>query len=178
MTNWKPIREEYITGSLGMRPLSEKYGVSFNTLKEHAARDTWSEKRREYRKMKERLLASGTTFDCATPPADTPQNRDNPADLPEAEPLPGAEAICAVSKGILERIHTLLPRCGSMYELRSAASAVGEIKEVLMSHPSLEVEEQRARIDRLRAEIREKGQEKEDRRLEIRFSGEMEEMSG
>nr|MCR4707183.1 hypothetical protein [Clostridiales bacterium] len=156
MTDWKAIREEYVVGRLGMRPLAEKCGVSFNTLKDHAAREGWSEKRREYRKMKEQLLAPATTFPCASPPDATPQNSENVVDCTEPEPLPGAEMIYRVSEMMLSRIRTLLPRCGSMYELRSAASALEDIKGVLMSHPSLEVEEQRARIERLRAEIRER----------------------
>ncbi len=173
MTDWKKIREEYVTGSLAMRPLAEKCGVSFNTLKEHAAREAWSEKRREYREIKAQLLRSGTTFACASPPGTTPQNV---VDCPGQDPLIGADMLAACDM-ILRRVHTLLPGCISMYEIRSAASALQDIGAILTSHPSLEVEERKARIERLHAELREKEAAKKPGILEVRFLGDTEECS-
>lgn len=47
--DWKLIREEYITTNVGYRKLSEKWGVSFNTLKDRAKREMWFSKRERYR---------------------------------------------------------------------------------------------------------------------------------
>ena len=177
MKDWISIREEYITGSIGLRSLAEERGVSINTLKHRAAKEGWYEKRLKYREMKEEMLVSLTTRGTGTPPETMPQNDENEGSLPETEPQPGAEMIYKVSELMLKRILTLLPRCGSMYELRSAASALEDIKDVLMSHPSLEVEEQQVRIERLRSEIMEREKKYNREPLEIRFIGDAEELS-
>ena len=46
--NWNKIKHEYITTEIGMRPLAEKYGVSFNTLKKHAVPEQWALTREQY----------------------------------------------------------------------------------------------------------------------------------
>ena len=46
--NWKKIKQEYITSEIGMRPLAEKHGVSFNTLKKHAIPEQWALAREQY----------------------------------------------------------------------------------------------------------------------------------
>ena len=46
--NWKKIAKEYISTDIAMRPLAEKHKVPFSTLRVHAKREEWSEKRRQY----------------------------------------------------------------------------------------------------------------------------------
>lgn len=48
--NWKKIKQEYITTDIAMRPLAEKHGVSFNTLKKHAIPEQWAMAREQYQK--------------------------------------------------------------------------------------------------------------------------------
>ena len=45
--DWKRIRAEYIAGGTSYRKLSEKYGVSFNTLKTHAVEEQWYKLRQQ-----------------------------------------------------------------------------------------------------------------------------------
>lgn len=45
--NWIKIRTEYETSSISYRKLSEKYSVSFNTLKDRAIRELWSKGKEE-----------------------------------------------------------------------------------------------------------------------------------
>lgn len=45
--DWLKIKTEYINGNISYRKLAEKYGVSFNTLKEHATDEKWKELREE-----------------------------------------------------------------------------------------------------------------------------------
>lgn len=47
--DWNRIREEYITTDVGYRKLSEKWNVSFNTLKDRAKREMWFSKREHFR---------------------------------------------------------------------------------------------------------------------------------
>lgn len=43
--DWNAIRAEYIGGGISYRKLAAKYGVSFNTLKDRAVTEGWSNKR-------------------------------------------------------------------------------------------------------------------------------------
>lgn len=45
--DWKRIKAEYIAGGTSYRKLSEKYGVSFNTLKTHAVEEQWYKLRQQ-----------------------------------------------------------------------------------------------------------------------------------
>lgn len=50
--DWIAIRAEYIAGQLGYRRLADKYGVSINALSDHAAKENWVEKRKQYREKR------------------------------------------------------------------------------------------------------------------------------
>ncbi len=55
MTDWIKIKNEYISTSISQRKLSEKHGVSFNTLKDKANREAWAKERKEqHNKIMER----------------------------------------------------------------------------------------------------------------------------
>ncbi len=43
--DWERIKEEYIATDISYRGLADKYGVSFNTLKDRAKRELWKRKR-------------------------------------------------------------------------------------------------------------------------------------
>jgi len=45
--NWIKIRTEYETTSISYRKIAEKYGVSFNTLKDRAKREGWAKSKEE-----------------------------------------------------------------------------------------------------------------------------------
>ena len=45
MADWDKIKNEYITTNISQRAISQKYGVSFNTLKERAAKEQWAQQR-------------------------------------------------------------------------------------------------------------------------------------
>lgn len=45
--DWNAIKAEYIGSSISQRKLAEKYGVSFNTLKDKANRECWNEQRKK-----------------------------------------------------------------------------------------------------------------------------------
>lgn len=45
--DWKKIRREYERGGISQRKLAEKHGVSFNTLKDRANRESWACSRNE-----------------------------------------------------------------------------------------------------------------------------------
>ena len=43
--DWSKIKAEYISGGISYRNLAQKHGVSFNTLKDMAVREKWTELR-------------------------------------------------------------------------------------------------------------------------------------
>lgn len=45
--DWLKIKTEYINGGISYRKLADKYGVSFNTLKEHAMDEEWAKLKAE-----------------------------------------------------------------------------------------------------------------------------------
>jgi len=46
--NWRKIETEYITTDISQRKLAEKYGVSYNTIKQKSAVGGWVEKKHEH----------------------------------------------------------------------------------------------------------------------------------
>lgn len=164
MPDWTAIKKEYITGDIALRPLAAKHGVSFNTLKDHVRREGWGEKRREYRKE--------TGFaGRATPHHTTNYNVVEyiPPDIPD-----GASKLYAATEAILERVLELMPRSKSLYELRAAAAALRDVKEIRQIRTPLDEEEQIARIAKLKAETAEQEKEKQAP-VEITFVGGTEE---
>ena len=51
--NWAALAQEYITGQLGLNALAAKYAIPRSTLKDHAARGRWQERREAYREAKQ-----------------------------------------------------------------------------------------------------------------------------
>ena len=47
MADWKKIKKEYIAGGISHRKLSEKHGISYSTLKKVAAREHWTDLRNQ-----------------------------------------------------------------------------------------------------------------------------------
>lgn len=163
MPDWTAIRQEYITGDIGLRPLAEKRRVSFNTLKDHAKREGWGEKRRDYRKE--------TGFvGRATPHHTTNFNVVEyiPPDIPD-----GSSKLYVATEAILERVLELMPKSKSMYELRAAAAALKDVKEIRQIRTPLDEEEQIARIAKLKAEVKGQGAGQDEPVL-VEFVGESE----
>ena len=47
--DWNRIKTEYVTGQMSLRKLSEKYNVSFSTIRSRAEREQWSKDRERTR---------------------------------------------------------------------------------------------------------------------------------
>ena len=46
-TDWIKIKNEYINTGISQRKLAEKYGISYNTLKDRANKEKWAEQREQ-----------------------------------------------------------------------------------------------------------------------------------
>lgn len=53
--DWNAIRAEYIGGNISQRKLSEKHGISFNTLKDRANAEGWATERQNVHKKTAQL---------------------------------------------------------------------------------------------------------------------------
>lgn len=184
MPDWTAIREEYITGDISLRQLAEEHGISFNTLKDRVKREKWGEARRDYRIMmgvplvtpkpkqepkekKHHKATTGTT----RPPAPQP--------IIVVSPPPDADRervtrMYAASEAVLEKLLTLLDRCSRMREIRDAAAALKDIREIQMIRDALDTEEAQARIAKLKAEVQQQTAGNAEP-VEICFVGETEE---
>lgn len=49
---WEEIKQEYITTTIGQRPLAEKYGISVPSLNSHSKAGNWVQLRKEYMQKK------------------------------------------------------------------------------------------------------------------------------
>ena len=168
MTGWKAIREEYITGELTLRALAEKHGVNYSSLRTQASRGAWPEKRREYRDMldEQTMLQHAA---CSVPPFETCNMSQNVSNCPKAPPAPEMEEVFDVARLMLKNIGDLMRRGVQAYEMRALSDSLQDVREILQSRPVLDAEEQRARIDRLQAEIREHEKDPKDNKVEIVF---------
>lgn len=165
MPDWAAIREEYITGDIGARPLAEKHSVSFNTLKDRMKREGWGEDRRTYR------------MDMGLPATTRPTPRSSPQGVHHTTPpvvyAPGEQQkentgrLFAVSEQVLDKIEAMLPGCERIGQVKDLTIALKNIKEIQMIKSALDEREQLARIEKLRAESKEDG--KQDNTIEVVF---------
>lgn len=127
MDDWKKLKKEYIAGGISHRKLSEKYGVSYSTLKKVAAREHWTDLRnhagaKEDAKVVEAVSAQNALFDDAV-------------DL-------ALEAACEYLRS---------PGQMRAVDLKDVTTALKNLRDLKGIKSDIDVEEQRARIEALRA---------------------------
>ncbi len=49
MDKWEQIKNAYVVGDLGFRPIAKQFGVSFSTLTKRAQREDWYQLRKQHR---------------------------------------------------------------------------------------------------------------------------------
>lgn len=127
MDDWKKLKKEYIAGGISHRKLSEKYGVSYSTLKKVAAREHWTDLRNH----------AGAKEDAKVVEAVSAQNArfDNAVDL-------ALEAACKYLRS---------PGHMRAVDLKDVTTALKNLRDLKGIKSDIDVEEQRARIEALRA---------------------------
>ncbi len=123
------------------------------------------------------MPASCNPGDVNRPPCHSAQPVEENSETPMDPALYiAAEDIFDVSRQLLERARALLPRCGTMYDVRLGASAMKDLRDLLLSHPVMDAEEQHARIEKIRSDI-EKTKPHQPEPLEVVFVGKTEQAS-
>ena len=159
--DWTEIEKDYLESGLSYSQLAEKYGIPLPTLKKAAARQGWVKKRSGSEQKAEKVETAL-------------------AEMVPAEMVPGNGATGTISRildresdkqrfnrivdGMLDRVEeaicTIDPHdAGSIKLLTGALKDLRDLKH--LNRTELDIEEQKARIEKLRqeAQIREVGSE-------------------
>lgn len=129
--DWKKIKKEYIAGGVSYKDLSEKYGVSQSTLRKVGAREHWSDLRNE----------AGTRAEQKVVEQIVEAASDRNARFYDAIDL-ALEAAC-------EYLRT--PGRMRAVDLKDVTTALKNLRDLKGIKNEADAEEQRARIEALRA---------------------------
>ena len=135
MTDWEPIRTEYVTDkTASYRGLAAKYGVSRRSIEYRARREMWH----DLRKAAEKAVAEKTIAVAAEAAEDRVRRI--------------GDIVSALLIAVEERVQQGL--IGSMSEVRQLTAALKDIKELSGIRYDLDDQEQRARIAKLQADAK------------------------
>ena len=130
--DWNKLKAEYIAGGISYRKLAQKHGVSFNTLKDIAVGEKWTELRQQAHndattKIIETVVEENTNYTAS---------------------------IYDVADKLLEKIYGML-MCERLttQNIKNLSSAIKDIKDIKGIKSDIDLKEQNARIDKLRKEI-------------------------
>lgn len=133
MTDWKKIRSEYIRGGISYRKLAEKYNVSPASVNRRMRTEGWS-KLRSQKELKSNALI-----------VESSAKRD----------ASDAERIQTVADVLLSKIEDGV-NDGSLLktskDAKALISALKDLRDIKGIKSDLDIEEQKARIDKLRSD--------------------------
>lgn len=142
--DWNRIRKDYIAGKGSYRELAKKYGVPFRTLSDRAIAEKWVDLRKQARNK------------TVTKTVDTVAQANGDVGVQ----LQGA-AVALIGKA-MEGIQAIDPE--NAKALKAYSGVLRDLKDVLDVRSKLDMEEQAARIEKLRREAQE---DREDRTREV-----------
>lgn len=151
--NWNKIKHEYITTDIGTRPLAQKHGVSYNTLRNRAAAEHWAQAREQY---KDRVVASATETLQEKVAKDGAKVADEAALLLEGASL--------AINWIIRRLES--DEISDWREVEGLLRAMNSAKALTRIKMALDDQEQRARIANLEKQTEVTGREP----LQIEYS--------
>ena len=134
MADWKAIETEYITTSTSYRKLADKYGIDQATISRKAKKEDWVSKRQHHlSKMQAKVLT---------------------ADIKQK--VSRAERLQGVADKLLNKVEVLIDSGGfatmDTQSLKHISGVLKDIKEIQMIKSQKDLEEQEARIAKLRRE--------------------------
>ena len=153
MADWKKIETEYITTDTSYRKLAEKYGIDQATIARRAKKEDWVSNRQHH--------LSETQAKILT--ADTEQKVDR------------AVRLMTVADKLLDKVEQWVEMGDpiSATHIKNLSDAIKNIKEVQMIRTEEDIEEQNARIAKLRKEAEK--EENTDNTIVIQFAAGSEE---
>lgn len=133
--DWIKIETDYISGDISCAELAKKHGVPVGTVRNHAARDNWTAKRE---------LARQKTAETAAKKA--VKNREAKAKI-----------FYDLVDRMVDKVRDGVDRCDTANSaaVRQLTLALRDLQQMLgLDKTELDKSEQRARIERLRAETK------------------------
>ena len=148
MADWQKIKTEYITTDTSYRKLADKYGIDQATISRRAKKEDWVSNRQHH--------ISETQAKILT--ADTEEKVDR------------ATRLKTVADKLLDKVEQWVEMGEpiSANSIKNLSDAIKNIKEVQMIRTEEEIEEQKARIAKLRKEA--EREEKTDNTIVIQFA--------
>lgn len=132
MPDWKQIKAEYINGHTSYRKLADKYSVSFSTLRKIAAKENWTDLRNNVCAKRDTKLVNAL------------------ADREAARAVKLFDAADALLQKIAAQISEI--DYIDSQEASAYAMALERCKRICDVRSREDIEEQRARIEKLRKE--------------------------
>ena len=147
---WDQLRLEYISSpDVSMRGLQKKYGIPFNAIKNRVDGEEWNKKREEYatRSMQKSIdfLAENRAKECT-------------------KAFKVASIILDKIEAIVSKIDDESP--DALRDIKSATSAIKDLKEIGLFRAELDRQEQEARIKKLQKDAEE---EQKDTTITVKF---------
>lgn len=153
MPDWVKIKAEYIAGGTSYRKLIKKYGVSLSTLQRKASTEKWA----DLRKQSENKTNTKIVENVASQEAERANMFDSIADM----------LLQQISQDIKDGSIKL---SGKGY--RDITGALKDLREIKGLKSELDMQEQIARIDKLRKDI---ADEEENKEIKVVISTDLEE---
>ena len=155
MPNWKKIKAEYIRGGVSYRKLAEKYGVSFSTLRKVASKEKWTDLRNKAGAKRDSKIIESVASQ-------------------EAKRVDGIQTVADL---LLERIKEGVAKGTLIIDsqsIRQITASLKDLRDIKGMKSELDMQEQMARIDKLR---REATMDQESKDIRVIIGGDIEEYS-
>ena len=134
MADWKKIKTEYITTDTSYRKLAQKYGVNYRTICVRSKQEGWIEQREQH----------------------TNETTTNIINAIGRQQVSRAERLQSVADKLLTKVESLLDGdpelLGDTQSMKHISGVLKDIKEIQMIRSDKDLEEQDARIAKLRKE--------------------------
>ena len=152
--DWTEIEKDYLESGLSLSQLAEKYGVSISTLKKTAARQGWAKKRSGSEQKAERVE---TALAQLEPPQMEPGKGTTDTGIRVIDRETENQRFNRVVDEMLNRVEDAIcivnpSDAASIKLLTAALKNLRDLKH--LNRTELDIEEQRARISKLRSETR------------------------
>lgn len=149
--NWNELRDEYLLSDISIKKLAEKHGVSYHALSKRSQAEWWARKRAE----RDMLVRDKLVEHAANVEADRRKKIDDLADR--------------VIEYIADNLSELMTTASNCKDI---VIAIEKLRYIQGIKSDLDVQEQIARIDKLRKDA---NAECEDKSIKVVIADELEE---
>lgn len=150
---WEQMKYEYISTDISLRGIQKKYGAPYNQTRTRCVNEKWNELRESCREKSTQksidLIAEHRAEECT-------------------RAFRVASVILDKIEECVQNIDTRIP--DALKDIKSATSAIKDLKEIGLFRAELDKQEQMARIKKLQKESEE---EQKDTTITVTFEGEM-----